>query len=171
MAGDIAPQGKVDVVVALHACDMATDDALHAAVLGGARAIVAAPCCHKQLRPQLERHRKGSEADPALQAILRHGVLADRHAEAVTDTMRCLALECVGYEARMVEWAPLDHTAKNTMLVATRSSVDTDAEARLRALAAFHGVARQRLCGLLDLDLPGADEAAAAAPRGRMPRE
>ena len=65
MAGDIAPQGKVDVVVALHACDTATDDALHAAVLGGARAIVAAPCCHKQLRPQLERHRKGSEADPA----------------------------------------------------------------------------------------------------------
>ena len=123
MAGDIAPQGKVDVVVALHACDTATDDALHAAVLGGARAIVAAPCCHKQLRPQLERHRKGSEADPALQAILQHGILADRHAEAVTDAMRCLALECVGYEARMVEWAPLDHTAKNTMLVATRSDV------------------------------------------------
>ncbi len=171
MAGDIAPQGKVDVVVALHACDTATDDALHAAVLGGARAIVAAPCCHKQLRPQLERHRKGSEADPALQAILQHGILADRHAEAVTDAMRCLALECVGYEARMVEWAPLDHTAKNTMLVATRSDSDTDAEARLRALAAFHGVTRQRLCGLLGLVLPGADEAAAAAPRGRMPRE
>ena len=167
MAGDIAPQGPVDVVVALHACDTATDDALYAAVLGKARAIVAAPCCHKQLRPQLERHRK-NEADVALAAILRHGVLADRHAEAVTDAMRCLALECVGYEARMVEWAPLDHTAKNTMLVATRSDVDTNAEARLRALAAFHGVTRQRLCGLLGLELPGG-EASPAAARGRMP--
>ena len=85
--------------------------------------------------------------------------------------MRCLALECVGYEARMVEWAPLDHTAKNTMLVATRSDVDSDAEARLRALAAFHGVARQRLCGLLELELPGAADDDTPAPRGRMPRE
>ena len=170
LAGDIAPQGAVDVVVALHACDTATDDALHAAVRGGARAIVAAPCCHKQLRPQLEKHRK-NDADVALQAILQHGILADRHAEAVTDTMRCLALECVGYEARMVEWAPLDHTAKNTMLVATRAPAPIDAAERLRALAAFHGVARQRLCGLLELELPGADETAAAAPRGRMPRE
>ena len=167
MAGDIAPQGAVDVVVALHACDTATDDALHAAVRGGARAIVAAPCCHKQLRPQLEKHRK-NDADVALQAILQHGILADRHAEAVTDTMRCLALECVGYEARMVEWAPLDHTAKNTMLVATRAPAPIDAAERLRALAAFHGVARQRLCGLLELELPGG-EASPAAPRGRMP--
>ena len=138
MAGDIAPQGKVDVVVALHACDTATDDALHAAVLGGARAIVAAPCCHKQLRPQLggtATSRGGS-----LAAILQHGVLADRHAEAVTDAMRCLALECVGYEARMVEWAPLDHTAKNTMLVATRSDVDTDDAA---AVAGARGVPRR----------------------------
>ena len=167
LAGDIAPQGAVDVVVALHACDTATDDALHAAVRGGARAIVAAPCCHKQLRPQLEKHRK-NDADVALQAILQHGILADRHAEAVTDTMRCLALECVGYEARMVEWAPLDHTAKNTMLVATRAPAPIDAAERLRALAAFHGVARQRLCGLLELELPGG-EASPAAPRGRMP--
>ena len=68
----------------------------------------------------------------------------------------------------MVEWAPLDHTAKNTMLVATRSDVDSDAEARLRALAAFHGVTRQRLCGLLELELPG-DDASPAAARGRMP--
>ena len=97
-------------------------------------------------------------------------LLADRHAEAVTDAMRCLALECVGYEARMVEWAPLDHTAKNTMLVATRSSAASDPAARLRALAEFHGVRKQRLCGLLDLELPGADAAAAPA-RGRMPRE
>ena len=171
MAGDIAPQGAVDVVVALHACDTATDDALYAAVRGGARAIVAAPCCHKQLRPQLEKHRK-NEADVALQAILRHGVLADRHAEAVTDTMRCLALECVGYEARMVEWAPLDHTAKNTMLVATRSDAGTDdAAAQLKALAEFHGVRKQRLCALLDLELPGAADDDAPAPRGRMPQE
>ena len=67
----------------------------------------------------------------------------------------------------MVEWAPLDHTAKNTMLVATRAPAPIDAAERLRALAAFHGVARQRLCALLELDLPGAD--AVAAPRGRMP--
>ena len=83
-----------------------------------------------------------------------------------------MALECGGYEARMVEWAPLDHTAQNTMLVATRSDAGTDdPAARLKALAEFHGVRKQRLCALLDLELPGAADDDAPAPRGRMPQE
>ena len=72
----------------------------------------------------------------------------------------------------MVEWAPLDHTAKNTMLVATRADAGTDdAAARLKALAEFHGVRKQRLCALLGLELPGAADDDAPAPRGRMPQE
>lgn len=161
--------GDVDVVVALHACDTATDDALAAAVAGGATAILAAPCCHKELRPQLDRRLKDDD-DPALSELLRHGVLADRHAEAVTDAMRCLALEAAGYASRVVEWAPLDHTAKNTMIVATLGGArDGDVvKARLAALATRHGVTRHKLCGLLGVDLPGA-AAPRAAPKGRMP--
>mmetsp|Transcript_2117 Transcript_2117/g.6321 ORF Transcript_2117/g.6321 Transcript_2117/m.6321 type:complete len:299 (+) Transcript_2117:112-1008(+) len=166
--GYIGECGDVDVVLALHACDTATDDALFAAVSGGAKAILAAPCCHKELRPQLERRRgTGSEADLALTELLRHGVLADRHAEHVTDALRCLALECHGYTAKIIEWISLEHTAKNTMIVATKAegADASDVRERLRALAAHHGVGQQRLCALL-----GEKLCDAAPARGRLPQ-
>ena len=181
--GWIGPCGAFDVLLALHACDTATDDALHAAVVGGAAVVLAAPCCHKELRPQLDarvakiRAGGGGPGDLALAAVAGHGALADRHAEAVTDALRCLALRLHGFDdARIIEWISLEHTAKNTMIVATRdrrAATDgaraDDLRAELRALAAHHGVATQRLCALLGEDLGGGAPPARARAKGRMP--
>lgn len=147
-----------DVLIALHACDTATDDALFAAITSSAKAVVCAPCCHKEIRPQLEAH-KGPLLD-----VVKHGVLADRHAEAVTDSLRALLLEIAGYHSpKIIEWTPLEHTAKNTMLVATRAANhdaprNLDAlRARLKALAKFHGVTTQRLATLMNEPLSDVD--------------
>ena len=78
--------------MALHACDTATDDALHLGIRSGAKLIVAAPCCHREVRPHV--------TPPAvLVPVWRHGILAERSAEIVTDAVRALLLEIRGYNA------------------------------------------------------------------------
>lgn len=158
---------SIDVVIALHACDTATDDALFAAVKSQARLILAAPCCHKEIRPQLETKlaqlRKSvnclSPADTSLLDIASHGVVADRYAEHVTDTMRAVLLETAGYRSKIIEWIGLEHTAKNTMLVAKRRNNEIEADeathifSRLLNLATHHGVRRQRLATLMDVPI------------------
>lgn len=94
-----------------HACDVATDDALFQGVRLGAQIIICAPCCHKEVRRQIEKSMKGrskagdegeSEAgEVAMQGLLRHGILLERQAEIVTDAIRALALEIAGYKAQV----------------------------------------------------------------------
>ncbi len=148
VAGDIAsfdPGGRLDVLVALHACNTATDDALHLGVKGGAQLIVAAPCCHQELRPQI--------VPPAVLApVLRHGILLERHAEILTDAIRALLLAIHGYEARVFEFIAPEHTGKNLMISAQRLETPPDPEplrTQLRELFAFHGLREQRLARLL----------------------
>ena len=132
-----------DLVIALHACDTATDDALAHGVRVGARWMVVAPCCHRELRPQLT-------APTAMAALLAHGILREREAELVTDALRAAVLEAVGYRARVFEFVASEHTAKNLMLTAEWVGGDGD-RARPAALAAAWGVAQQRLaasCGV-----------------------
>ena len=81
--------GSLDVLIALHACDTATDDALLAGIEAGASLLVVAPCCQKELRPQLT-------PPPVLAPALRHGIFQERQAEFVTDALRALLLEAVG---------------------------------------------------------------------------
>jgi hypothetical protein len=104
-----APVQSADLVVALHACDTATDDAIAKAVAVKARYICVAPCCHKYVRQRLS-----SPAD--LKPILRHGILAERFADSLTDSLRVLILESLGYETKLFEFISPDHTAKNTMI-------------------------------------------------------
>lgn len=79
-AADAAREdGGFDVVVALHACDTATDDALHFGVVTGAAVLLAAPCCHKELRPVISKFGRSDAAPPALAELARHGILAERH--------------------------------------------------------------------------------------------
>ena len=114
----------VDLLVSLHACDTATDEAIAAGVRLGAEAIVVVPCCHHELAAQL--------ADGGRDAILRHGLLLGRQADLITDALRACALEVCGYRVDVVEFVSAEHTAKNVMLRAERDPSPQRAE-RARA--------------------------------------
>ena len=136
---------KLDLLLALHACDTATDDAIAAGVKAGAALIVVAPCCHKEVR-------RTFTPPPVLGEILRHGILAERQAELLTDGLRALILEIHGYEAKVFEFISSEHTAKNLMLTATKRGVPANVEALKAQLAetmAFFGLREQRLATLL----------------------
>lgn len=114
--GDIAEAdlADVDLVVSLHACDTATDVALERAVRAGARVILAVPCCHHELLGQL--------SNETLRPLLRYGTLRERFAAEVTDAARARLLELAGYDVQVVEFVPLEHTPKNILLRAVRTS-------------------------------------------------
>ena len=140
--------GSADVLIALHACDTATDDALAKGVAAGAALLVAAPCCQKEIRPQLI-------PPPVLSAALRHGIFEERQAEFVTDALRAQLLEWAGYRTRVIEFISTEHTAKNLMITAVRgrSAMDPSIAERIRNFAAFYGVRRQTLAARLGFAL------------------
>jgi SAM-dependent methyltransferase len=139
-----------DFLIALHACDTATDDAIYRGIAGGASVIVTAPCCHREVRPQMR-------APAALRGVLRHGHLFEREAESVTDSLRALLLEAAGYAVKVFEFVSTEHTRKNTMIAAVRreGAGGEAALAEFRALKEFYGIREQRLETLL-CDLPEA---------------
>jgi hypothetical protein len=150
-AGAIAslPLTGLDVLIALHACDTATDDAIAKGITAGAALIVVAPCCHRELSPQLT-------APPVLAPALRHGIFHERQAEFVTDALRTLLLEWAGYDTQAFEFISTEHTAKNLMIAAVRRTQPMDREAaaiRVRDLAGFYGVRIQQLARLLNFPL------------------
>lgn len=140
--GSIAdtPVDPVDVLIALHACDTATDDALAKGVAAGAALLVVAPCCQKEIRPQLA-------APAVLSAALRHGIFEERQAEFATDALRAQLLEWAGYRTRVIEFISTEHTAKNVMITAVLGGRKADASvaAKIREFAAFYGIRRQTL--------------------------
>ena len=140
--------GSADVLIALHACDTATDDALAKGVAAGAALLVAAPCCQKEIRPQLI-------PPPVLSAALRHGIFEERQAEFVTDALRAQLLEWAGYRTRVIEFISTEHTAKNLMITAVRGrpAMDPSIAERIRNFAAFYGVRRQTLAARLGFAL------------------
>lgn len=151
VAGTIAesPVEKTDVLIALHACDTATDDALAKGIAAGARLLMVAPCCHKQIRPQLV-------PPPVLAPGLRHGILLQREADFVTDALRAALLEWAGYDTQVMEFIAPEHTSKNLLITAVKRTAryDRDAAAeRVRALAAFYGIREQQLAAKLGFDL------------------
>lgn len=105
------PLPAVDLVVALHACNTATDDALAKAVRARARYICVAPCCHAYVRQRFS-------TSETLRPMLRHGILEERFTEGLTDSLRVLTLEALGYRAKLFEFISPEHTAKNVMITA-----------------------------------------------------
>ena len=141
---DIDLQG-VDILVALHACDTGTDEAIFRGVQRGARWIFVAPCCHKEVRPQIR-------APAGLNPLFQYGIQVDRLAETVTDTLRALYLEACGYAARVQEFIPVEHTTKNLLIIARKSPQKTDPEILWKRAADFQalfGIQHQRLAELL----------------------
>ena len=140
----VAGEG-LDVLLALHACDTATDDAIHLGIRAGAALIITAPCCHQEVRPRIT-------APAVLEPVWRHGILAERSAETLTDALRALLLEMHGYKASVFEFIAPEHTGKNVMIAAQRRAQPRNPaplRAKLRELMAFFGLHEQRLARLL----------------------
>jgi hypothetical protein len=111
------PGVRPDVVLALHACDTATDDALARAVEWGAPLVLAAPCCHHDIAAQLRRR-----STPAPYAMLtRHGILRERLADTLTDGLRAALLRLQGYRVDVMQFVGSQHTPRNTLLRAVRT--------------------------------------------------
>jgi SAM-dependent methyltransferase len=137
--------GEVDVLIALHACDTATDDAIFKGITHKASIIIASPCCHKEIRRQMK-------PPEVLRDILRHGTMLEREAETITDGLRSMLLERSGYTTKVFEFVPTSHTPKNNMIAATfgsRPPFANDIQERIDAVKAFYGIAEQRLENLL----------------------
>jgi SAM-dependent methyltransferase len=118
---DIAPG---DVVLALHACDTATDEALARAVAWRSALILAAPCCHHETAASM---RSAGAADP-YGPLLRHGILRERFAELLTDGLRALLLRLMGYRVDVVEFVSGEHTARNIAIRAVYTGAPPDPE-------------------------------------------
>jgi len=111
-----------DLVLALHACDTATDQALARAVGWNARWVLAAPCCHHDIAAQL----KGNPAPPPYGEVTRHAILRERLADVLTDSLRASLLRVHGYKVDVVEFVDSQHTPRNLLLRARRTGVNAD---------------------------------------------
>ncbi|MDQ8054146.1 MAG: SAM-dependent methyltransferase [Pedobacter sp.] len=105
--------GNIDLLIALHACDTATDDAIFKGIKADAGLIVVAPCCHKQIRREMEKHKVRNEVS----FLTQYGIFMERQAEMVTDGIRALILEYFGYKTKVFEFISDAHTPKNVLVV------------------------------------------------------
>lgn len=138
----------LNVMIALHACDVATDYAIHLGIRAGADIIMCSPCCHKQIRPQLL-------SPSPLRPILQHGIHLGQEAEMLTDGLRALLLEAAGYDTQVFEFISLEHTNKNKMILAVKRAKATSSEEVVRQIQdikAFYGIQEQCLEQLLRAD-------------------
>ena len=139
-----------DLLIALHACDTATDDAIAKGIAARAALIVVAPCCHKQIRHEMDAVAPA----PSLDFLLRHGTLMERQAEMVTDGLRALLLELHGYRTKLFEFISDAHTPKNLMITALRGPAPTAArrtqlQQEIAQAKAQFGIRQHYLEGLL----------------------
>ncbi len=136
ICGDIAdfdPMADVDLVISLHACDIATDIVLAYAVKHKAKLILSTPCCHHEMFHQL--------GDTPLSPIMKHSILKQKFADALTDSMRTLMLEARGYKAEAIELIDPDETPKNVMIRAVYTGRESkEAAEEYRKTAEFFGV-------------------------------
>jgi SAM-dependent methyltransferase len=112
---DYAPDAPPDLVLALHACDTATDEALAQGIRWQAETILSVPCCHHHLQAQL------GQQPAVLMPVYRHGILKERLGDLLTDALRAHLLRLSGYRAEVIQFVSPEHTAKNLMIRAVRS--------------------------------------------------
>lgn len=135
-----------DVVIALHACDTATDEALYKGIRAGARVIMVSPCCHKQVRRSMNPHGLAA-------AFTRYGIMKERTAEMLTDLIRASILEIYGYETRVFEFVNSEHTPKNLMITAIKkrepAATQPEAWKEVEELKAAYGLEYHHLQRML----------------------
>ncbi|WP_158797011.1 SAM-dependent methyltransferase [Pedobacter sp. L105] len=141
----------IDLLIALHACDTATDDAIYKGIKAGAELIVVAPCCHKQIRRQIEKGKATNELD----FLTKYGIFLERQAEMVTDGIRALILEYFGYKTKVFEFISDAHTPKNVLVVGVKTKEAVTDQAglleKIRTTKAFFGIEYHYLEKLLAL--------------------
>lgn len=135
--------GRIDMLIALHACDTATDIAIARGIQAGAGIIIVAPCCHKQIRKQMH-------CQTGMQAVLRHGILEERQAELITDGIRALLMESRGYHTKVFEFISTEHTAKNLMIVGIKGKPNRQALEKVDAIKRDYGIEYHYLERLLE---------------------
>lgn len=139
---------KIDILIALHACDTATDDAIFRGIKSEAELIVCAPCCHKQIR-------KAMHVQNELANVTRFGILKERQAEIITDTLRAMILEAYGYKTNVFEFISLEHTPKNVMIVGRKTKGfprnKQDIFKNISAIKELYGIEKHYLEKLLEI--------------------
>lgn len=138
---------KIDLLIALHACDTATDEAIFRGIQSNAGLIVCAPCCHKQIRKALNVNNE-------LNNITRFGILKERQAEIITDTLRAMILEAYGYKTNVFEFISVEHTPKNVMIVGKKTTTNPDKMkilSEINAIKKLYGIEKHYLEVLLDI--------------------
>jgi len=135
---DFAPDPPPHIVLALHACDTATDEALAQAIRWRSRLIFSAPCCHHHLQAQLAE----APTPEPFRPVLRHGILRERLGDTLTEAFRAHILRLMGYRAEVLEFVPVEHTPKNLMIraVYTAAAAPAALVAEYRALKAYWNV-------------------------------
>ncbi|RKX35704.1 MAG: methyltransferase [Verrucomicrobia bacterium] len=149
--GDVSSYSPetIHILIALHACDTATDLAIHMGIRSGAEVIMCAPCCHKEIRQQIR-------SPLILQPVLQFGIHLGQEADMITDGLRALLLEAHGYKTQIFEFISLEHTSKNKMLLAvkhTKSINRKDILDRVDEIKGFYSIRDQYLETLLNKGL------------------
>ena len=134
--GDLFTDGNVHLVVSLHACDTATDDAIIQAVQWKTPVLLSVPCCQHELNHKIE--------NASLRPLLKHGLLKERVASLVTDALRAHVLEIAGYDVQVLEFIDMEHTPKNILLRAVRKRKPTSASDQVRQAEEYG----RFLCGM-----------------------
>jgi tRNA A58 N-methylase Trm61 len=139
---------NTDILIALHACDTATDEAIYSGIKANARVIICAPCCHKQIRKQMAPVNE-------LKSITKHGILLERQAEITTDAIRALLLEAYGYKTKVFEFIATEHTPKNVLIVGIKQEKPMETKQvfldKVSALKSLFGIQSHHLETLLEL--------------------
>lgn len=141
---------KLDIIIALHACDTATDDAIAIGISSGAKLIVTAPCCQHQIRQEIEKANHQNVLSP----IIKHGIFLERQAELITDGIRALILEYFGYKTKVVEFIADAHTHKNVMIIGQKTNAKAQKVKVLKQIAEIKemfGVDKHHLENLMKL--------------------
>ena len=149
---DAFDSAGTNILIALHACNTATDDAIAKGITAGADLIVVAPCCHKQIRQELEKNKTANDLD----FLLQYGIFMERQAEMLTDGLRALILNYHGYSTKVFEFISDSHTPKNVMIAATKTPqaklADPKILAKIIAIKTYFGIDTHYLEQLMGLN-------------------
>ena len=129
-----------NILIALHACDTATDDAIYKGITAQADLIVVAPCCHKQIRKEMEKNKASNELD----FLMKYGIFLERQAEMVTDGIRAMILEYFGYKTKVFQFISDAHTPKNVLVVGIKDKINVKKQVeileRLKVTKEYFGI-------------------------------